>query len=86
MNIAKALLGVVILEYQDEDWSQTLDYEHIPFRCKNTMNTTTCSGIVHSISKLPKLVKTYRKMASQRSRQGRKIPLEGKQPTPDLGS
>jgi hypothetical protein len=34
MNIAKALPGAVILEYQDEDWSQTLDYEHIPFRCR----------------------------------------------------
>jgi hypothetical protein len=34
MNIAQALPGAVILEYQDEDWSQTLDYEHIPFRCR----------------------------------------------------
>jgi hypothetical protein len=34
MNIAKALPGTVILEYQDEDWAQTLDYEHIPFRCR----------------------------------------------------
>jgi hypothetical protein len=22
------------LEYQDEDWIQTIDYEHIPFRCR----------------------------------------------------
>jgi len=34
MNIAKALPGAVILEYQDEDWSQTLNYEHILFRCR----------------------------------------------------
>jgi hypothetical protein len=34
MNIAQALLGTVILEHQDEDWSQTLDYEHILFRCR----------------------------------------------------
>jgi peptide methionine sulfoxide reductase MsrB len=34
MNIAKALPRAVILEYQDEDWSQTLDYEHISFRCR----------------------------------------------------
>jgi hypothetical protein len=34
MNISKALPGTVTLEYQDEDWQQTLDYEHIPFRCR----------------------------------------------------
>jgi hypothetical protein len=34
MNISKALPGAVTLEYQDEDWLQTLDYEHIPFRCR----------------------------------------------------
>jgi hypothetical protein len=34
MNIAQALPGTVILEHQDEDWVQTLDYEHIPFRCR----------------------------------------------------
>jgi len=33
MNISQALPGAVILEYQDEDWSQTLDYKHISFRC-----------------------------------------------------
>jgi len=31
-NIYKYLLGSVTLEYQDEEWSQTIDYEHIPFR------------------------------------------------------
>ena len=34
MNIAKAIPGTVVLEHQDEDWVQTLDYEHIPFRCR----------------------------------------------------
>jgi hypothetical protein len=22
------------MDYQDDEWSQTLDYEHIPFRCR----------------------------------------------------
>jgi hypothetical protein len=34
MDISKALPGSVTIEYQDEDWNQTIDYEHIPFRCK----------------------------------------------------
>jgi hypothetical protein len=34
LNIAKPLLGSIILEYHDEDWTQTIDYEHIPFRCR----------------------------------------------------
>jgi hypothetical protein len=34
LNITKALPGSIILEYQDEDWVQTIDYEHIPFRCR----------------------------------------------------
>jgi hypothetical protein len=34
MDISRALPGSVTLEYQDEDWSQTIDYEHIPFRCR----------------------------------------------------
>jgi hypothetical protein len=34
MDISKALPGSVTLEYQDEDWNQTIDYEHIPFRCR----------------------------------------------------
>jgi hypothetical protein len=32
MNISKSLLGFVTLEYKDEEWNQTIDYEHIPFR------------------------------------------------------
>jgi hypothetical protein len=34
LNISKPLPGAIILDYQDEEWSQTLDYEHIPFRCR----------------------------------------------------
>jgi hypothetical protein len=34
MDISKPLPGSITLEYQDEDWSQTIDYEHIPFRCR----------------------------------------------------
>jgi len=33
MNIAKPILDTVELEYHEEVWQQTLDYEHIPFRC-----------------------------------------------------
>jgi hypothetical protein len=34
LNIAKALPGSIMLEYHDEDWTQIIDYEHIPFRCR----------------------------------------------------
>jgi hypothetical protein len=34
LNIAKPLPGSIVLEYHDEDWIQTIDYEHIPFRCR----------------------------------------------------
>jgi hypothetical protein len=34
LNITKVLPGSITLEYQDEDWLQTIDYEHIPFRCR----------------------------------------------------
>jgi hypothetical protein len=34
MNISKSLPGTVTLEYQDKEWAQTIDYEHIPFRCQ----------------------------------------------------
>jgi hypothetical protein len=34
MNISKALPGSVTLEYKDEEWVQTIDYEHIPFHCR----------------------------------------------------
>jgi hypothetical protein len=34
LNISKPLPGSIALEYHDEEWSQTIDYEHIPFRCR----------------------------------------------------
>jgi hypothetical protein len=34
MDISRALPGSITLEYQDEDWGQTIDYEHIPFHCR----------------------------------------------------
>lgn len=33
MNITEPLPDLIELEYHDEIWNQTLDYEHIPFRC-----------------------------------------------------
>jgi hypothetical protein len=33
MNIYKPLPISITLEWQDEEWAQTIDYEHIPFRC-----------------------------------------------------
>jgi hypothetical protein len=32
LNISKPLPSSISLEYHDEDWSQTIDYEHISFR------------------------------------------------------
>jgi hypothetical protein len=34
MDISKAPPGYITLEYQDDNWNQTIDYEHIPFRCR----------------------------------------------------
>ena len=34
MDLLGALLDEVILEVFDEEWVQTMDYEHIPFRCR----------------------------------------------------
>ena len=34
MNITEPLPDTIELEYHDEIWNQTLDYEHIPFRCR----------------------------------------------------
>jgi len=33
MDLSRALPDEVILEVFDEEWVQTVDYEHIPFRC-----------------------------------------------------
>lgn len=34
MDLSRALPGELILEVFDEEWLQTIDYEHIPFRCR----------------------------------------------------
>ena len=34
MDLSRALLDEVILEVFDEEWVQTVNYEHIPFRCR----------------------------------------------------
>ena len=34
MDLSRALPDEVILEAFDEKWVQTVDYEHIPFRCR----------------------------------------------------
>jgi hypothetical protein len=34
LNVSKALPTSICLRYRDVDWLQTLDYEHIPFRCR----------------------------------------------------
>jgi hypothetical protein len=34
MNVAGALSEAVTISYQDNEWSQSVDYEHIPFRCR----------------------------------------------------
>jgi len=34
LNISKPLHGSIALKYHDKDWSQTIDYEHILFRCR----------------------------------------------------
>ena len=34
MDLSGALPEGIILEVVDEEWVQTVDYEHIPFRCR----------------------------------------------------
>jgi hypothetical protein len=34
MSLYKSLSGTITLEYQDEEWAQTIDYEQIPFICQ----------------------------------------------------
>lgn len=35
MHLSKALPNVVSLYYDDYEWLQTIDYEHVPFHCQN---------------------------------------------------
>jgi hypothetical protein len=34
MNVVGALPDAVTIAYQDNEWTQMVDYEHIPFRCR----------------------------------------------------
>ena len=34
MHIAKTLPESIILAHEDTEWTQPLEYEHIPFRCR----------------------------------------------------
>jgi hypothetical protein len=63
MNNSKALPGTVTLEYQDEDWQQTLDYEHIPFRCSR------CHEHRHLYRDCP-LIKIVAKASEQAQKDG----------------
>eukprot|EP00253_Pinus_taeda_P031990 PITA_31990 len=38
MDLSGALPDAIILEVYDEEWMQVVDYEHVPFRCRNAMN------------------------------------------------
>jgi hypothetical protein len=35
LDISKDLPTSIKLSWQDEEWEQEIDYEHIPFRCKH---------------------------------------------------
>ena len=34
MDISKELSKAIILNWEDEEWVQPIDYEQVPFRCK----------------------------------------------------
>ncbi len=34
MDISKELPEGIFLDFEDEEWFQTIDYEQIPFRCR----------------------------------------------------
>jgi hypothetical protein len=34
MNIAREFLDSITILYQDTKWTQSLDYDHIPFQCR----------------------------------------------------
>jgi hypothetical protein len=34
MNVVRALPESIVISFQDQDWIQPIDYEHIPFRCR----------------------------------------------------
>jgi hypothetical protein len=78
MNISKALPGSVTLEYQDEDWQQTLDYEHIPFRCRRCHEHGHLYRDCPLIRSTPKPTRQHKRMVSLRWRPGKEIHQGGK--------
>jgi hypothetical protein len=34
MNVANSIPDSIVVSYQDEEWIQPLNYEHIPFQCR----------------------------------------------------
>ena len=46
MHLDKALRDSVSLSHRDNEWIQPLDYEHVPFRCRNAMLSGIYLGIV----------------------------------------
>jgi hypothetical protein len=71
MNISKSLPGSVTIEYQDEEWTQTIDYEHIPFRCGNSMNMGISSETSPSMHQHGQQQRKHNKMGSPRCKGAR---------------
>jgi hypothetical protein len=46
MNVVGALPESIVVSYQDEEWTQPLDYEHIPFDVGNSIFMAISLGIV----------------------------------------
>jgi hypothetical protein len=63
MNISKDFPGTFNLEYQDEEWAQTIDYEHILFRCRK------CHEHGHLFKEFP-LNATPKREAEEKSKEG----------------
>jgi hypothetical protein len=61
MNISKPLPRSINLEYQDVEWEQTIDYEHIPFRCCKCHEMTIFSKISLSMLLLVQLLPFQKK-------------------------
>jgi hypothetical protein len=79
MNISKPLPGSITLEFRDQEWTQTIDYEHIIFRCKNVMSMAICSGIVPSMPLRKVLVGAQEKSKDGFTQvQGKKRPTQKK--------
>jgi len=45
MHLSKELSNSVSLFHDDFEWIQTINYEHIPFCCRKSMNMAIFSGI-----------------------------------------